>query len=450
MSSGNLPGGQSWIEILGVLLPLPLDNTKMKFSKTLLLALVAGALAKNKDEICSVEKKTGKEICYPKVFVPTEEWQVVFPDQVIPAGLHVRMDYENGVKEAKINDPNEEVEGVAVAVGEPEAEIEIEDLTGEEDLNANQKVQRAIEKAIKEKRIKEGHKPNVNIPESDHQTFTDAVGALRDYKLNGHAAMLPIALSQLEELAHEIDFGIALSEADPLSALLEVLEDAKVDVESKIMAARTIGASLRNNPHALDKVLNNPKVDLVESLLGDLAKSAETKADKLSASIVYALTGILKTPETVTRFVDLHGGATLRKLYEAGSDDVKGRVSTLIEDVLATPDLHTDFASITGAVKKRSADWWQDELKEWSGVFQKSLPSKLPAKIKSKVYSSLSAIRRNFRESVDVSEDFLEWLDHPAKAASEMGDDFVKLVKRDRAELWGNAKARKYDARDEL
>ncbi|CAG80301.1 nucleotide exchange factor SIL1 [Yarrowia lipolytica] len=426
----------------------------MKFSKTLLLALVAGALAKGEDEICRVEKNSGKEICYPKVFVPTEEWQVVWPDQVIPAGLHVRMDYENGVKEAKINDPNEEVEGVAVAVGEevPEGEVVIEDLTeenGDEGISANEKVQRAIEKAIKEKRIKEGHKPNPNIPESDHQTFSDAVAALRDYKVNGQAAMLPIALSQLEELSHEIDFGIALSDVDPLNALLQILEDAKVDVESKIMAARTIGASLRNNPHALDKVINS-KVDLVKSLLDDLAQSSKEKADKLSSSLVYALSAVLKTPETVTRFVDLHGGDTLRQLYETGSDDVKGRVSTLIEDVLATPDLHNDFSSITGAVKKRSANWWEDELKEWSGVFQRSLPSKLSSKVKSKVYTSLAAIRRNFRESVDVSEEFLEWLDHPKKAAAEIGDDLVKLIKQDRGELWGNAKARKYDARDEL
>ncbi|KAG5357617.1 Nucleotide exchange factor SIL1 [Yarrowia sp. C11] len=427
----------------------------MKFSKTLLLALVAGALATSKnEEICRIEKNTGKQICYPKVFVPSEEWQVVWPDQVIPAGLHVRMDYENGVKEAKINDPNEEVEGVAVAVSDevPEGEVVIEDLTGEvedEGLSANEKVQRAIEKAIKEKRIKEGHKPNPNIPESDHQTFTEAVGALRDYVLNEKSAKLPIALSQLEELAHEIDFGIALSDVDPLNALLHVLDDAKVDVETKIMAARTIGASLRNNAHALNKVLDS-KVDLVKSLLDDVAQSSKDKTDKLSSSLVYALSAVLKTPETVTRFVDLHGGDSLRKLYETGSDDVKGRVSTLIEDVLATPDLHNDFSSITGAVKKRSVNWWQDELKEWSGVFQKSLPSKLSSKAKSKVYASLAAIRRNFRESVDISEEFLEWLDHPKKAATELGDDMVKLIKQDRSELWGNSKARKYDARDEL
>ncbi|KAG5365690.1 Nucleotide exchange factor SIL1 [Yarrowia sp. B02] len=424
----------------------------MKFSKTLLLALVAGAFAKGEDEICRVEKNTGKEICYPKVFVPSEDWQVVWPDQVIPAGLHVRMDYENGVKEAKLNDPNEEVEGVAVAVGEevPEAEIEIEDLTGEDEgLSANEKVQRAIEKAIKEKRIKEGHKPNPNIPESDHQTFSDAVAALKDYVVNKKDAMLPIALSQLEELSHEIDFGIALSDVDPLKALLKVIEDGKIDVESKVMAARTIGASLRNNAHALQKVLDS-KIDLVKSLLDDLEESGKEKADKLSASLVYALSAILKSPETVTRFVDLHGGNTLRKLYETGSDDVKGRISTLVEDVLATPDLHNDFASITDAVKKRSVNWWDDELKEWSGVFQKSLPTKLSAKVKSKVYASLSAIRRNFREAVDGSEDFLNWIDHPKKAAAEVEDELKKLLKQDRAELWGNAKARKYDARDEL
>ena len=37
-------------------------------------------------------------------FHPTDQWQVVHGDQPIPAGLHVRMNFQTGVKEAKLMD----------------------------------------------------------------------------------------------------------------------------------------------------------------------------------------------------------------------------------------------------------------------------------------------------------------------------------------------------------
>ena len=40
-------------------------------------------------------------------FVPTREWQVVDDGQSIPPGLHIRMNLETGVKEAKLLDPDD-------------------------------------------------------------------------------------------------------------------------------------------------------------------------------------------------------------------------------------------------------------------------------------------------------------------------------------------------------
>ena len=37
-----------------------------------------------------------------ELFVPTEEWKIVKDGQAIPAGLHVRMNFQTGVKEAKL------------------------------------------------------------------------------------------------------------------------------------------------------------------------------------------------------------------------------------------------------------------------------------------------------------------------------------------------------------
>src|SRR5690606_37699417 len=55
--------------------------------------------------------------CYPKVFQATDEFQVVRPDQEIPPGLHVRLDINTGLREAKLNVPGEDrpdLEGLPV------------------------------------------------------------------------------------------------------------------------------------------------------------------------------------------------------------------------------------------------------------------------------------------------------------------------------------------------
>src|SRR5690349_15320230 len=43
--------------------------------------------------------------CYPRIFQPTKDFQVIHDDQDIPHGLHVRMDIYSGIKEARLNVP---------------------------------------------------------------------------------------------------------------------------------------------------------------------------------------------------------------------------------------------------------------------------------------------------------------------------------------------------------
>ena len=47
------------------------------------------------------------ENCFPKKFVATNEWQIIKPGQEVPEGLHYRLNFETGIKQAKLLDPNE-------------------------------------------------------------------------------------------------------------------------------------------------------------------------------------------------------------------------------------------------------------------------------------------------------------------------------------------------------
>lgn len=62
----------------------------------MLIALIFFSLCCAKD-ICNNET-----ICFPEMFIPTNEFQMIHPDQVVPPGLHLRIDLKSGLKEGKL------------------------------------------------------------------------------------------------------------------------------------------------------------------------------------------------------------------------------------------------------------------------------------------------------------------------------------------------------------
>ena len=60
----------------------------------------------NDDHTVEINNDEVEEID-PEPFIPTHEWQVVKENQAIPAGLHVRMNFQTHVKEAKLMDEDE-------------------------------------------------------------------------------------------------------------------------------------------------------------------------------------------------------------------------------------------------------------------------------------------------------------------------------------------------------
>src|SRR5690606_6751119 len=67
--------------------------------------------------------------CYPAVFVPTDEFQRIYDDQEVPAGLHIRMNIYTGEKEAKKMAPGDEP---GVIVGSHDVGVHREEVVGGE------------------------------------------------------------------------------------------------------------------------------------------------------------------------------------------------------------------------------------------------------------------------------------------------------------------------------
>ena len=84
----------------------PVYRTKMApaFVLIILMPFLVFSCSRGEDDV-TVEIEEDPSV---RVFVPTDEWQTVEEDEVIPAGLHVRMNLETGHKEAKLLEPDGE------------------------------------------------------------------------------------------------------------------------------------------------------------------------------------------------------------------------------------------------------------------------------------------------------------------------------------------------------
>ena len=75
------------------------------------------------DDLIVELENEDSEIPLQNIFEPTSEWKVIEENQAIPPGLHVRMNLQTGLKEAKILDRNEEADA-SLSESEDESQFE--------------------------------------------------------------------------------------------------------------------------------------------------------------------------------------------------------------------------------------------------------------------------------------------------------------------------------------
>ncbi|KAG5999972.1 hypothetical protein E4U21_006093 [Claviceps maximensis] len=214
------------------------------------------------DVICHT---SNPDECYPRIFQPTDEFQIVHDDQEIPKGLHVRLDMSTGKKEAKINVPDEKdpaLEGLpvdrAMVVIEPEVAHHDEKEEKEEKEEQPKTPKGAPE-----------YEPvgKVKGPVHESGPFYDGLETLKGGAAKPDGAAFDDALDVLEDLAHDLYYGLKIAEdADALRALFCLMsgqqeqQQVPKSVPKRLVsprdqqAAAILAGALQNNPTALKEV----------------------------------------------------------------------------------------------------------------------------------------------------------------------------------------------------
>ncbi|GMF55356.1 unnamed protein product [[Candida] boidinii] len=302
--------------------------------------------------------------CYPKIFVPTNEWQEIKPEQHIPAGLHVRMNIENMGREAKLPEKssnsqiNKDIQAVAVDLGGDAADNggDVNNAVvavGEvHDAEENIKVENGNGQGNKKSNGSRG-KPAPGellnalkgVEEFLNNDRTDNVEGLMGY------------LEILDDLSHDIDYGVDISK-NPMSLIqltgiytfeqpdiYETKLKGKTTDSLKIqdMSMRVLSSTIRNNDEALDNIVelfNGSKDKLYKVIMEKLEKLNNNSFENIiQRRRLGLLNSILGHEEIASSFCCLSNDLTLLHLYSKITDkESKAKIINILHDLRIAPD----------------------------------------------------------------------------------------------------------------
>ncbi len=316
----------------------------------LCLAVLARAISASASaETAMICSPTDPTDCYPQIFEPTKDFQVIKEGQDIPPGLHVRMDIYTGLKEARLNVPTEGEEGVIDALEDiptEQAMVVVEQPEVVEERPA-MRDQVPIQPPVYESA---GKIPPPPSSDDDFVTFYKAILAIRM-----EAGAFDSALDSLSELSHDIYFGLEISKDGPIIEKLVCLTlgsgSEKIPAKENSRdhkAASILAAALQNNPTAVKEVSNfwrmvmypscpdatdfKAKPNFVSILRSRLGRERNPHTLKVKLA---AISGLLKEPLMRDEFLEKGGMELLLAIFLKKGDEfdfVRKRVAELVTD----------------------------------------------------------------------------------------------------------------------
>ncbi|KAK6453750.1 uncharacterized protein RJT20DRAFT_63004 [Scheffersomyces xylosifermentans] len=382
----------------------------MKLSVLLSIALLVTSAASqivNTEEELICNNPENPLDCYPKHFVPTEEWQIIREGQDIPPGLHVRLNIDTLQKEAKLMDPTED-NGSQDIVAVPGTE---HDSTNDEvpQHRGEELTQEQIQQKIEEfKKKKQSTTKPAKVNHQDLTSYGAAVDEVENYA--GDNQRLSQALDTLIELSHDIEFGAKLTSDKAIFNNFIRVANAQDDglITEKIY--RIMGAALRNNPEATNNLLEKMDSDFIKNLFTNL--SLET--DVIQKRILGIIQGLAQNSHFSYEYFSPNknqGIVDLVAVFPQLGHESKQRCVNILEDLkLIVRDDHD----------RRSVEEFNNADLQVSKFLQNSLVSNdIKSTEQFKTFFNKLAQLHDENSTLKPTPEFLNWLSREVEVRKE-------------------------------
>ncbi|XP_017123939.1 nucleotide exchange factor Sil1 [Drosophila elegans] len=274
-------------------------------------------------------------------FVATKEWQVIAEGQAIPKGLHVRINLQTGLKEAKLLDESER--GTALqSQPEDQDQNQNQQLEDNEPLALDYKPD-IIEESLR--RVKEQKKSYAELRKAykefqknfrtDGELIVQLIDQYRNFSktplLESQMRSKLDCLENLEYLLHQIDNALLFIDNGGLDDVLLPIVVNDTSVPLRVSAMRVLGSLASNNPKAQIKVFEKNFGSHLAQILMSSGNVGEISA------ALHAFGALLrKFPLAQQRLLSTSGTQALVKVLQSPEVELrsKAKVVTLISDLV--------------------------------------------------------------------------------------------------------------------
>lgn len=273
-------------------------------------------------------------------FHPTREWQSIKKGQKIPAGLHVRMNFETGEKEAKLMDGDREFKYWKDGDRQGMMNMDRKQFSMEElkralkDFKTTQLDDTDLEYEAEVKKKfrayedlkKDFHDMNMDI-KTDGEIITELMDKLKQEDIPRDNLLT--TLTDLEYYLHQIDNAVLFKDWGGLPYILKIMNNTK-DEELQMEAAMVLGAATSSNPKVQIGALESGALQLLLRLI-----SIQSSVP-LRRKIMYCIATLCRHfPYAQKRFLELGGLSVIGNVFEqAGTDKLKVKAVSFLNDLL--------------------------------------------------------------------------------------------------------------------
>ena len=324
------------------------------------------------------------EGCYPLIFEPSNDWQVIKPEQRLPAGLDIRVNLDSGLKEAKLGDGStrltDEMQAVEVMSTADGAEVVPIAEASEATVGAN----------------------SATINHEFSQQFASIQEALDEENY----ALAEARFDDVLEFAHDYKHGytIVSNEFDLLSS---VCLNTSLPTSLREIDARFILGCLRNNP---------PVIEYIETHQSGFARdifnsiNAVTKVTEDIQVLVKRFIGILTVliESDPAYIVGIDDFDTLGKVFYT-IDDKQLRLRIL--QIVSSFVNRVHGEDIAPTMKRDGILFVVPAIKDWAREYMRYIKdADIDEEHLRTFFDTLYNLKTDFGKDLTVDAPFLNWL----------------------------------------
>ncbi|XP_068203995.1 nucleotide exchange factor SIL1 [Palaemon carinicauda] len=356
--------------VLLVMLASPILRAEAQDTKNHQLVFVEDVEPDDDEALVEEEFTIEKPVNVNNVFIPTHEWQTIKPDHTVLPGLHIRMNLQTGLKEAKLIDgddgtnyfkalekfrktghtgigkavvPSSNVESADDSPGGNPRDVEREEMLREnimealkniksEDGKSPEELSLEAAEAKKKFRSYEDLKKDFSeinlVMETDSEILTKVISQYQTSDSDDQKATL---LEDLEYLVHQFDNAITFADMGGLESIVKpALNSSSSTVKQG--ALHLLGSAVQSNPKVQIAAL---EAGLLQTLIRAVTQDPK---DGVSRKAIYALSCLVRGFPYGQQVLVQHGGLeVLRKVFDHKdwqSIPLQLKIVSLLHDLL--------------------------------------------------------------------------------------------------------------------